>query len=232
MCDTYQATRCSHSPEHLHGPDAAGRPCRWHTDCSAEEQAERLCSPAQLLAAAALSRRLCAGIAIGGDVFPGSTLSDHCIRYQHIPAIKMIVVLGELGGQDEYSLVRAASTDAASGGFCHMRPAQSVHVWHRVPCQLILAIKLVLVGVVRSWTASASHPWCSADTSRCFWWRLCAHWRACTTGTWWLPCSTLWQTLLMEADKVVAAGGGAQDRADHQASGGLGVWHVRQAVQE
>ena len=47
-----------------------------------------------------------AGIAIGGDSYPGSTLSDHCIRYQHIPAIKLIVVLGELGGQDEYSLVR------------------------------------------------------------------------------------------------------------------------------
>ena len=40
-------------------------------------------------------------------MFPGSTLSDHCIRYQHIPAIKLIVVLGELGGQDEYSLVIA-----------------------------------------------------------------------------------------------------------------------------
>ncbi len=40
-----------------------------------------------------------AGIAIGGDVFPGSTLSDHCLRYQNIPEIKMIVVLGELGGQ-------------------------------------------------------------------------------------------------------------------------------------
>jgi ATP citrate (pro-S)-lyase len=47
------------------------------------------------------------GIAIGGDAFPGSTLSDHCLRYQHIPAIKMIVVLGEIGGRDEYSLVDA-----------------------------------------------------------------------------------------------------------------------------
>ncbi|KAI8471432.1 MAG: citrate synthase-like protein [Monoraphidium minutum] len=47
------------------------------------------------------------GIAIGGDSYPGSTLSDHCIRYQNIPQIKMIVVLGELGGQDEYSLVEA-----------------------------------------------------------------------------------------------------------------------------
>lgn len=50
---------------------------------------------------------VCAGIAIGGDTFPGSTLSDHCIRYQNIPQIKMIVVLGELGGTDEYSLVNA-----------------------------------------------------------------------------------------------------------------------------
>lgn len=47
------------------------------------------------------------GIAIGGDAFPGSTLSDHCLRYQHIPQVKMIVVLGEIGGQDEYSLVDA-----------------------------------------------------------------------------------------------------------------------------
>ena len=47
------------------------------------------------------------GVAIGGDAFPGSTLSDHCLRYQNIPAIKMIVVLGEIGGRDEYSLVEA-----------------------------------------------------------------------------------------------------------------------------
>lgn len=42
-------------------------------------------------------------------MFPGSTLSDHCCRYQHIDAIKLIVVLGELGGQDEYSLVRGSA---------------------------------------------------------------------------------------------------------------------------
>ncbi|KAG7674941.1 hypothetical protein Ndes2526B_g07783 [Nannochloris sp. 'desiccata'] len=47
------------------------------------------------------------GIAIGGDAFPGSTLSDHCLRYQNIPQIKMIIVLGEIGGRDEYSLVDA-----------------------------------------------------------------------------------------------------------------------------
>jgi succinyl-CoA synthetase alpha subunit len=42
---------------------------------------------------------LLSGIAIGGDAFPGSTLSDHCLRYQHIPQVKMIVVLGEIGGE-------------------------------------------------------------------------------------------------------------------------------------
>ncbi|KAG8052027.1 hypothetical protein GUJ93_ZPchr0001g29542 [Zizania palustris] len=47
------------------------------------------------------------GIAIGGDVFPGSTLSDHILRFNNIPQVKMMVVLGELGGKDEYSLVEA-----------------------------------------------------------------------------------------------------------------------------
>ncbi|GFP85255.1 ATP-citrate synthase beta chain protein 1 [Phtheirospermum japonicum] len=47
------------------------------------------------------------GIAIGGDVFPGSTLSDHVLRFNNIPQVKMVVVLGELGGRDEYSLVEA-----------------------------------------------------------------------------------------------------------------------------
>ena len=61
-----------------------------------------------LRACASQWQRVCAGIAIGGDVFPGSTLSDHCLRYENIPQIKLIVVLGELGGQDEYSLVRSA----------------------------------------------------------------------------------------------------------------------------
>lgn len=47
------------------------------------------------------------GIAIGGDVFPASTLSDHCLRFENIQEIKMIVVLGEIGGDDEYGLVEA-----------------------------------------------------------------------------------------------------------------------------
>ncbi|GFR40214.1 hypothetical protein Agub_g780 [Astrephomene gubernaculifera] len=54
------------------------------------------------------------GIAIGGDTFPGSSLSDHCLRYEHIPSVKLIVVLGELGGRDEYGLVEAMRAGAVS----------------------------------------------------------------------------------------------------------------------
>ena len=47
------------------------------------------------------------GVAIGGDRYPGSRLIDHCIRYEQNPNIKMIVVLGEVGGKEEYAIVEA-----------------------------------------------------------------------------------------------------------------------------
>lgn len=47
------------------------------------------------------------GIAIGGDKYPGSTLLDHLLRYEQNPEIKMMVVLGEVGGKDEYEIVDA-----------------------------------------------------------------------------------------------------------------------------
>jgi ATP-citrate lyase alpha-subunit len=46
------------------------------------------------------------GIAIGGDRYPGSTLYDHVRRYERNPEIKFIVVLGEVGGRDEYEVVQ------------------------------------------------------------------------------------------------------------------------------
>lgn len=42
------------------------------------------------------------GIAIGGDRYPGSTYTDHVLRYQDDDRVKMIVLLGELGGVEEY----------------------------------------------------------------------------------------------------------------------------------
>ena len=47
------------------------------------------------------------GIAIGGDRFPGTTLVDHLLRFEKNPAIKMLVALGEVGGNDEYEIVKA-----------------------------------------------------------------------------------------------------------------------------
>jgi ATP citrate (pro-S)-lyase len=47
------------------------------------------------------------GIAIGGDMYPGSTLLDHLLRFESIPDIKMLVCLGEVGGSGEYDIVKA-----------------------------------------------------------------------------------------------------------------------------
>jgi succinyl-CoA synthetase alpha subunit len=47
------------------------------------------------------------GVAIGGDRYPGSTFIDHLMRYEQNPDIKMTVLLGEVGGTDEYEVVEA-----------------------------------------------------------------------------------------------------------------------------
>ncbi|KAI1716194.1 ATP citrate lyase citrate-binding domain-containing protein [Ditylenchus destructor] len=47
------------------------------------------------------------GVAIGGDRYPGSTYTDHILRYQADPRIKMMVLLGEVGGEEEYKIVQA-----------------------------------------------------------------------------------------------------------------------------
>uniref|UniRef100_A0A0K0D2F1 ATP citrate synthase n=1 Tax=Angiostrongylus cantonensis TaxID=6313 RepID=A0A0K0D2F1_ANGCA len=47
------------------------------------------------------------GIAIGGDRYPGSTYTDHILRYQKDDRVKMMVLLGEVGGVEEYKIVDA-----------------------------------------------------------------------------------------------------------------------------
>ncbi len=47
------------------------------------------------------------GVAIGGDTYPGSTFIQHLMRYEKNPDIKMMVLLGEVGGNDEYVVVEA-----------------------------------------------------------------------------------------------------------------------------
>ncbi|KAH7882834.1 ATP citrate lyase [Phlebopus sp. FC_14] len=50
------------------------------------------------------------GIAIGGDRYPGSTFIDHLLRYEDDPACKMLVLLGEVGGVEEYAVVDAVKS--------------------------------------------------------------------------------------------------------------------------
>jgi ATP citrate (pro-S)-lyase len=47
------------------------------------------------------------GVAIGGDRYPGSLFLDHILRYNDNPEVKMIVLLGEVGGVDEYAVCEA-----------------------------------------------------------------------------------------------------------------------------
>jgi len=50
------------------------------------------------------------GIAIGGDRYPGSTFIDHLLRYEADPDCKMLVLLGEVGGIEEYRVIEAVKS--------------------------------------------------------------------------------------------------------------------------
>ncbi|XP_022904967.2 ATP-citrate synthase isoform X1 [Onthophagus taurus] len=50
------------------------------------------------------------GVAIGGDRYPGTTFMDHILRYQNDDKVKMIVLLGEVGGTEEYEVCEAIKT--------------------------------------------------------------------------------------------------------------------------
>lgn len=51
------------------------------------------------------------GLAIGGDRFPGSSYMDHLLRMENNPAIKYMVVLGEVGGNAEYEIIEAVKNN-------------------------------------------------------------------------------------------------------------------------
>ncbi|RLN75156.1 hypothetical protein BBJ28_00011184, partial [Nothophytophthora sp. Chile5] len=52
------------------------------------------------------------GVAIGGDKYPGSTFIQHLLRYERNPEVKMMVLLGEVGGTDEFAVCRAIQSGA------------------------------------------------------------------------------------------------------------------------
>ncbi|KAK4685018.1 ATP citrate (pro-S)-lyase, partial [Tremellales sp. Uapishka_1] len=47
------------------------------------------------------------GIAIGGDRYPGTSFIDHLLRYEQDPDCKMLLLLGEVGGTEEYRVIEA-----------------------------------------------------------------------------------------------------------------------------
>ncbi|KAH7320093.1 citrate synthase-like protein [Stachybotrys elegans] len=50
------------------------------------------------------------GVAIGGDRYPGTTFIDHMLRYQADPECKILVLLGEVGGVEEYKVIEAVKS--------------------------------------------------------------------------------------------------------------------------
>lgn len=50
------------------------------------------------------------GVAIGGDRYPGTTFIDHILRYEADPNCKIIVLLGEVGGVEEYRVIDAVKS--------------------------------------------------------------------------------------------------------------------------
>merc|ERR1711971_557705 len=54
------------------------------------------------------------GVAIGGDRYPCSTFMDHLIRYQNDPEVGMLVLLGEVGGTEEYRVCEAIKSGVLS----------------------------------------------------------------------------------------------------------------------
>ncbi|KAF9174977.1 citrate synthase [Mortierella sp. AD011] len=47
------------------------------------------------------------GVSVGGDRYPGSTFIDHLLRFEKDPRCKMLVLLGEVGGVEEYKVCEA-----------------------------------------------------------------------------------------------------------------------------
>ncbi|KAF2401308.1 ATP-citrate synthase-like protein subunit 1 [Trichodelitschia bisporula] len=50
------------------------------------------------------------GVAIGGDRYPGTTFIDHMLRYQADPDCKILLLLGEVGGVEEYRVIEAVKS--------------------------------------------------------------------------------------------------------------------------
>ncbi len=50
------------------------------------------------------------GVAIGGDRFVGSVFIDHLLRMEKNPDVKYMILLGEVGGAEEYKIIEAVKS--------------------------------------------------------------------------------------------------------------------------
>jgi len=50
------------------------------------------------------------GVAIGGDRFVGSVFIDHLLRMENNPEVKYMILLGEVGGTEEYKVIEAVKS--------------------------------------------------------------------------------------------------------------------------
>lgn len=50
------------------------------------------------------------GVAIGGDRYPSTTFIDHLLRYEAETSCKIMVLLGEVGGNEEYKVIEAVKS--------------------------------------------------------------------------------------------------------------------------
>ncbi|WP_458700231.1 citrate/2-methylcitrate synthase [Sulfurospirillum sp. 1307] len=50
------------------------------------------------------------GVAIGGDRFVGSVFIDHLLRMESNPEVKYMILLGEVGGKEEYKVIEAVKS--------------------------------------------------------------------------------------------------------------------------
>jgi len=69
------------------------------------------------------------GIAIGGDSYPGTTLLDHLLRFQANPNIKLMIALGEIGGQQEYDIVQAKQNNQLTKPLIMLVPGISAKIF-------------------------------------------------------------------------------------------------------
>ncbi|KAH3762792.1 ATP-citrate synthase, mitochondrial [Pelomyxa schiedti] len=78
-------------------------------------------------------------VSVGSDIYTGSTMAEHIVRFEAIEEVKIIVVLGEVGGYDEYEichvvkegLVKKPVVAWVIGTCAKYIPAQT-HLFHTV----------------------------------------------------------------------------------------------------